>query len=312
MRKIAVVTGASRGAGKGIAITLGQAEMIVYVTGRSVAGTDSPYGGTIVETAQLVKKAGGEGIPVVVDHADDTAVAALFDRVRRDHGRLDCLVNNAASLITPTQAGGFWEKPLEAVDLINVGLRSHFVASYRAAPLLIANGKGLIVNTGHYGAVCYYNGPVYGAQKAGADNRGGVHMDGRPGHGTGACVPDEPSFGSAFDGKTGVAAVQRPGNRRALWLRSTNETLGKSADRRRTWCLPRCYGYRRLPSPFLSLHHGRPAGPASLPHRMTAGEIVVSSAGAARDELYSVRDRLAYCQYSRADLGPEAYIAVRR
>jgi NAD(P)-dependent dehydrogenase (short-subunit alcohol dehydrogenase family) len=106
---------------------------------------------------------------VAVDHADDSAVAALFDRIRRDRGRLDILVNNAASVIAPTQGGGFWEQPLEAVDLINVGLRSHFVASYHAAPLLIANGQGLIVNTGHYGAVCYHYGPVYGAQKAGAD-----------------------------------------------------------------------------------------------------------------------------------------------
>jgi NAD(P)-dependent dehydrogenase (short-subunit alcohol dehydrogenase family) len=76
----------------------------------------------------------------------------------------------AANLIaTTTDGGGFWEKPLEAVELLNVGLRSHFVASYYAAPLLIANGRGLIVNTGHYGAVCYFRGPVYGAQKAGAD-----------------------------------------------------------------------------------------------------------------------------------------------
>jgi NAD(P)-dependent dehydrogenase (short-subunit alcohol dehydrogenase family) len=65
--------------------------------------------------------------------------------------------------------GGFWEKPLEAMDLITIGLRSHFVASYYAAPLLIANDRGLIVNTGHYGAVAYYHGPAYGAQKAGAD-----------------------------------------------------------------------------------------------------------------------------------------------
>jgi NAD(P)-dependent dehydrogenase (short-subunit alcohol dehydrogenase family) len=66
-------------------------------------------------------------------------------------------------------SGGFWQKPLEAVDLITVGLRSHFVAAYHASPLLIANGRGLIVQTGHYGAVAYYHGPAYGAQKAGSD-----------------------------------------------------------------------------------------------------------------------------------------------
>jgi NAD(P)-dependent dehydrogenase (short-subunit alcohol dehydrogenase family) len=170
MKMIVIVTGASRGAGKGIAVALGAAGATVYVTGRSVAGGDSPYGGTVAETAQLITEAGGKGIAVAVDHADDQAVAALFDRIKQEHGKLDILVNNAANLIaTTTDAGGFWQKPLEAVELLNVGLRSHFVASYYAAPLLIANGRGLIVNTGHFGAVCYFRGPVYGAQKAGAD-----------------------------------------------------------------------------------------------------------------------------------------------
>ena len=170
MQKVAVVTGASRGAGKGIAIALGAAGMTVYVTGRSLKGSDTPWGGTIGETADAVTSAGGRGIAVEVDHGDDDAVAALFERVKTDHGRLDILVNNAAKLGASTTAqGGFWQKPLDAVDLIDVGLRSHFVASWHAAPLLIANGRGLIVNTGHYGAVCYFHGPAYGAQKAGAD-----------------------------------------------------------------------------------------------------------------------------------------------
>jgi NAD(P)-dependent dehydrogenase (short-subunit alcohol dehydrogenase family) len=169
MEKIAVVTGASRGAGKGIALALGQAGMTVYVTGRSLAGDDSPHGGTVTETADLINKAGGKGIAVAVDHADDTAVASLFERVRKEHGKLDILVNNAANVAGPPMPGGFWEKSLAAADLITVGLRSHFVASYHAAPLLIASGRGLIVSTGHYGAVSYHYGPVYGAQKAGAD-----------------------------------------------------------------------------------------------------------------------------------------------
>ncbi|MGW5365908.1 SDR family NAD(P)-dependent oxidoreductase [Actinopolymorpha pittospori] len=165
---VAVVTGASRGAGKGIAVALGQVGATVYVTGRSQQAADSPYGGTIAETADLITRAGGTGIPVVVDHADDAATAELFARVAHDHGRLDILVNNAAK-VPPVLPGGFWERPLEAADLIAVGLRSHYVASYHAAPLLIANGRGLLVNTGHYGAVSYHHGPAYGAQKAGAD-----------------------------------------------------------------------------------------------------------------------------------------------
>jgi NAD(P)-dependent dehydrogenase (short-subunit alcohol dehydrogenase family) len=120
------------------------------------------------ETAELVSRAGGTGIGVVLDHADDLAVADFFADIRRQHGRLDILVNNAAKVGAPAQ-GGFWEKPLDTADVITVGLRSHYVASYYAAPLLIANGRGLIVNTGHYGAVCYHQNPAYGAQKAGAD-----------------------------------------------------------------------------------------------------------------------------------------------
>ncbi|MDX3854740.1 SDR family NAD(P)-dependent oxidoreductase [Streptomyces sp. AK02-01A] len=166
---VAVVTGASRGAGRGIAQALGSQGVIVYVTGRSRSSSDSPYGGTVAETAALVDQAGGKGIPVIVDHADDEAVRDLFATVRRDYGRLDLLVNNAAKLVATTSPGGFWEKPLETADLLTVGLRSHYVASFHAAPLLIGNGRGLIVNTGHYGAVSYYHGAAYGAQKAGAD-----------------------------------------------------------------------------------------------------------------------------------------------
>ncbi|MFJ1578788.1 SDR family NAD(P)-dependent oxidoreductase [Streptomyces sp. NPDC088147] len=167
--RVAVVTGASRGAGKGIALALGETGATVYVTGRSRQSSDSPYGGTIAETAALVDEAGGKGVAVAVDHSDDEAVAELFARIERDHGRLDILVNNAAQVVNAPPPGRFWEQPLEAADLITVGLRSHYVASFHAAPLLIANGRGLIVNTGHYGAVAYHVGPAYGAQKAGSD-----------------------------------------------------------------------------------------------------------------------------------------------
>jgi len=167
---IAVVTGASRGAGKGVAIALGATGATVYVTGRSVSGTESPVGGSVTETAAAVTRAGGRGVAIAVDHADDAAVEGLFQAVRQEHGRLDILVNNAAYLAdAPVPTAPFWEKPLAAADLITIGLRSHYVASYFAAPMLVANGQGLIVNTGHYGAVSYHQGPAYGAQKAGAD-----------------------------------------------------------------------------------------------------------------------------------------------
>lgn len=120
---VAVVTGASRGAGKGIALALGQTGATVYVTGRSAQRDDSPYEGTVGETAALIDEAGGTGIAVVLDHADDTAVAALFERIAREHGRLDILVNNAAKFAGPVTPDGFWNNPLELADFITVGLR---------------------------------------------------------------------------------------------------------------------------------------------------------------------------------------------
>jgi len=166
---VAVVTGASRGAGKGIAVALGEAGATVYVTARTLSGNGAAADGSVSETAALIDAVGGRGIPVAVDHANDESVKALFEHVRREHGRMDILVNNAAKLVSITDPGGFWERPLESADLITIGLRSHFVSSYYAAPLLIANERGLIVNTGHFGAVAYHYHPAYGAQKAGAD-----------------------------------------------------------------------------------------------------------------------------------------------
>lgn len=169
-RKVAVVTGASRGAGAGIARALGAAGFTVYVTGRTLKEGSAPLPGTIGATARAVTAAGGRGIPMAVDHADDFQVRALFEHVRAESGRLDVLVNNVAdlhdALITP---GGFWERPLELVNILNVGLRSHYVASFYAAPLMIQTGGALMAFTSSFGSVCYMHGPAYGAQKAGID-----------------------------------------------------------------------------------------------------------------------------------------------
>lgn len=173
---IALVTGASRGAGAGIARALGQHGMTVYVTGRSIEtgsahGWDGqPLPGTVYETAQAISEAGGVGIAVPCDHSDDSQVAALFERLQRDHGALDILVNNATyidpQLIEPKP---FWEKSLDAVRILDVGLRSAYVASWYAAQLMVPAGKGLIAFGSSFGANCYMHGPAYGAQKAGVD-----------------------------------------------------------------------------------------------------------------------------------------------
>jgi NAD(P)-dependent dehydrogenase (short-subunit alcohol dehydrogenase family) len=170
VKPVAVVTGASRGAGRGIAIALGTHGCTVFVTGRSEKVGDSPLPGTIYETADAVTAAGGKGIPVRVDHGDDRQVKALFDQVRREQGRLDILVNNACALHDQlTAPGHFWQKPLAIVDMLDVGLRSSYVASYYAAPLLVEQRSGLVIFTSASGAVHYVFGPAYGAHKAGMD-----------------------------------------------------------------------------------------------------------------------------------------------
>jgi NAD(P)-dependent dehydrogenase (short-subunit alcohol dehydrogenase family) len=167
---VAVVTGASRGAGRGIAIGLGRHGCTVYVTGRSEKPGDATMPGTIHETADAVTKAGGKGIAVRVDHARDDEVKILFEQVTREQGRIDILVNNAAAISDDlTAPGHFWEKPLKLGNLIDVGLRSSYVASWYAAPMMTARRRGLVIFTSGGGAVHYVFGAAYGAQKAGQD-----------------------------------------------------------------------------------------------------------------------------------------------
>ncbi len=167
---VAIVTGASRGAGQGIAIGLGHHGCTVYVTGRSESAGDANLPGTIHETAAAVTAAGGLGIPVRCDHGDDAQVKALIEQVEREQGRIDILVNNAAAIYDElTTPGNFWEKPLKLADIINVGIRSSYVASYYAASVMARQRHGLIVMTSGSGAAHYVYGPGYGAHKAAQD-----------------------------------------------------------------------------------------------------------------------------------------------
>ncbi len=168
--KVAVVTGASRGIGKGIALALASEGATVYVTGRTVTPGSYPLPGTVGETAAEVDRRGGKGIAVQVDHAQDDQVAALFEQVKREQGRLDLLVNNAFSLPEDlTEPKPFWEKPLSNWEMVDVGVRSNFVAAWHAAHLMVPQKSGLIVAISGYVGVTYTYGVVFGTCKSAVD-----------------------------------------------------------------------------------------------------------------------------------------------
>ena len=148
---VAVVTGAARGIGRGIALVLGEIGATVYVTDRDSRAHPHPsLPGTVEDTAVQVSARGGRGVPVVVDHTDDDAVANLFARVGREHGGLDLLVANAfAGNALPFHSAPFWTLSLDHWhNMFDCGVRGHLVAAHCAAPLLIAR-RGLVVVTGY-------------------------------------------------------------------------------------------------------------------------------------------------------------------
>ncbi|XEC93712.1 SDR family oxidoreductase [Paenibacillus tarimensis] len=163
--KVAVVAGSTRGAGRGIAVMLGQAGATVYCTGRSVRGNPSDLNRTetIEETAEMVTERGGIGIPVRVDHSVEDQVKSLFDRIRGEQtGRLDILVNDiwgGEKLIA-------WETPFWSHSLSNGllvqdrAIKTHMITSYYAAPLMIERKQGLIIEVTD-GVDYRYRGNLY-------------------------------------------------------------------------------------------------------------------------------------------------------
>jgi NAD(P)-dependent dehydrogenase (short-subunit alcohol dehydrogenase family) len=147
---VAVVAGATRGAGRGIARGLGEAGAIVYCTGRSVRGQPSPYNRpeTIEETAEMVTAAGGTGVAVRVDHTNEAEVESLFERVRRERKRLDILVNGIAGEDKSLGGWGtsFWKMDMANAELaLRQSLLSHLITAKHAAALMVPKKRGLIV-----------------------------------------------------------------------------------------------------------------------------------------------------------------------
>jgi dehydrogenase/reductase SDR family protein 1 len=167
--QVALVTGASRGIGKGITLELAAAGAKVYFTARSTC-EDPQRPGTVAATEAQIHDEGGLGVGLVCDHHEDEQVAEAFERIRRDEGRLDLLVNNATAEMGSMVGKKFWELPIALWDdVIGVGLRSHYVASWHAAPLMIAQHHGLIVNVSSHGSREYLMGTSYGVGKAGVE-----------------------------------------------------------------------------------------------------------------------------------------------
>jgi dehydrogenase/reductase SDR family member 1 len=168
---VALVTGGSRGVGKGVAIGLAEAGATVIVTARTRSSGGSEWPGSLDETIAAIDQAGGKGVGLLCDHSDDGSVRDIFELIRRDHGRLDVLVNNvfAAPNVMPVNVP-FWQVPTSLWDTMHsVGLRSHFVASQFAVPLMLPHKRGLIVNTSSGGGVRYTFNVPFGVQKSGVD-----------------------------------------------------------------------------------------------------------------------------------------------
>jgi dehydrogenase/reductase SDR family protein 1 len=168
---VAIVTGASRGVGKGCALELGAAGATVYLTGRTAKEGVAPLPGTVGATADEIASAGGRAIPVVCDHRDDAQVEALFARVAVEQGRLDVLVNNAFLIPKELTSGlPFWRCPLSNWDdMLDVGTRSAYVASAFAARAMVPRESGLIANISSSGAAEYAWHVAYGVGKAALD-----------------------------------------------------------------------------------------------------------------------------------------------
>ena len=265
--KIALVTGASRGIGRGIAHELGIAGATVYVTGRSVSAgaTTESLGGDVNGTAALVTQAGGAGIAVRCDHTNDADVRDLFERIAREQGRLDILVNNVwggyERIDDVDFAAPFWEQPLWRWGLMfDAGVRAHYTASRLAAPLMIAQGSGIIVNISSGDEGKYRGQVMYDIAKAAVDRMafGMAHELRQHGIAAIALYPGltrtERVERFASDDELAIAESPRYAGRAVVALATDRDVMRRSGNAYKTGELAREYGFTDLdgtqPPPF--------------------------------------------------------------
>ena len=177
--KVAVVTGGSRGVGKGIALGLGEAGATVYVTGRTVKekADTGKLGGTVFSTAEAVTELGGKGIAIPCDHRDDSQVESVFQKIAKESRKIDLLVNNAWAGYENMREGSrftyfkpFWEQPFWRWDaMFHSGVRAAYTSSALAARLMTKKKRGLIVNISYWSAQVYMSNTQYGVSKAAVD-----------------------------------------------------------------------------------------------------------------------------------------------
>lgn len=169
--KVALVTGATRGIGKGVACALAEQGATVYVTGRTRSAGGHALPGSLEETVAEVNARGGRGVALALDLLDDAQIGPVFERIARDEGRLDLLVNNAMAIPeSMTRRTGFWNKPLdEEWQIWDTGLRAAYVAAWHAARIMVPQGSGLIAALSGYVGVTYTYDVVFGTTKTATD-----------------------------------------------------------------------------------------------------------------------------------------------
>jgi dehydrogenase/reductase SDR family protein 1 len=168
--RVALVTGASKNIGKGIALEVAASGATTYLTARTLADAPEQLG-SLERTASEIAAAGGRAIPLACDHADDAQVEAVFDRIAADEGRLDVVVNVASPDFSEMVGVPFWERPLDDMSrCLDIGPRSNYATTVLAARrFMVPQRSGVVINISSHGAEAYLLSVAYGAGKAAID-----------------------------------------------------------------------------------------------------------------------------------------------